>query len=488
MVLVIWRRHMQPIKARSFLLVLLTLFAQYTAIITTAIRLGVGRWRYPCVLYTIFFALVAPTFFLPSIFRMWRILFLFRNSHWKRKMMLQKKKKQQQQRKMKQRRGNKTGKSNQALTTPSSPATPSSPSSPSSLDIEMNELQPSDTSSNTFTISDFTTARNNRWFNLQKLFVSNKFIVLSLIAIAIGQFFVWIICILIPYHTGEQLRELLSFRLTCRTSKAWMVVIGVQLLFFFIVQLVLLALLYILRVNDKWNVRLEVTVSWFITTITFGFSLFLLVFNDFFYLSADRHFPTVLYGLYGLVIDLVWTVVWPLIQTFFKNNNKQESNESDESLLQDVLNDNALREVYKRFCASSLVVEPVCFYEDNCVFSNGTRTDNKRLVEEAKYMLNKYCTDMSPLQLNLPSREKLLAPIKEKLEQYEQQLKQMESEQQTATNSERWVDPQLFHAIHLVCMNDMNTDTFVRFKVSKEYTRFLTEKKALEKKQETYGV
>lgn len=489
--LLIWRRNMQPIKARSALLMIMSVIAQFLVFLTTSIRLGAGRWRYPCFLYTIVFSILVPSIFLPSIFRMWRLFFIFRISQMKTKLAGYKQQQQQYQQLLKR----------QSMYVMSGSPIAADLDSKSDLDKKVQQEMADFTDPDLMSYTSQTqlstmgndygySKKEARSFAIQKFLFSNHFLVLMLLLVIVIHAIIWIITLFVPYSELKNLKDLFAFRFACVSDIPRTIVIGVQIVFYLLIEAVLLAMLYIFKVNDKWGVRLEVTISLVIIAIPFGIGLLLTGLGDYLYVNGERYFPAVNYGLIGMFADLLWSIVWPLVQSFFPKNNRQSSTmniEEPESLLKAVLDDDAFREIYKQFCAASLVVEPLCFYEDNCEFADPNNNNNKSLVNEAKQIIEKYCRDNSPLLLNLPNKERMLEPIEAKIRDYEKRLKS-EAQNKFTISGERWVAPDLFASIRLACINDMHSDTFIRFKLSREYQAYLKEKQKLEKQQEQYGV
>lgn len=327
--------------------------------------------------------------------------------------------------------------------------------------------------------------RKTRSIAIQKFLFSNKFLVPVLVVVMMVHVLLWFVVLFIPYSGQKNLKEMFAFRFVCGMDIARSILIGVQIVFYLCIQAVLLVMLYIFKIKDKWGVRFEITVSLVVISATFAATLLTTGLSDFLYLRAEGKFPAVFYGLFGLLIDLVWSSLWPIIQSFFPKNNKQLS-EEPLSLLREVLEDDSFRAIYKQYCASSLVVEPVCFYEDNCHFADVSNTNNKLLIREATRIIGKYCKDDSPLLLNLPSKDKILEPIEAKIKEYEARL--LQESQNKSNHKERWVNPELFLVIDNVCMSDMNNDTFVRFKLDVSYRAYLKEKQKLEAQQKQFGL
>lgn len=78
--LVIARRNHQPVKARSPLLMILTLLTTSFLVLSNALRFGIGRSIFPCILYTMSFSLMQPGLFMPTVLRAWRLFFVYRVS------------------------------------------------------------------------------------------------------------------------------------------------------------------------------------------------------------------------------------------------------------------------------------------------------------------------------------------------------------------------------------------------------------------------
>lgn len=80
LILVIVRRNHQPVKARSPLLMILSLITMCFFVVFNALRFGIGRSLFPCILYTMSFSLLQPGVFLPTVLRAWRLFFVYRVS------------------------------------------------------------------------------------------------------------------------------------------------------------------------------------------------------------------------------------------------------------------------------------------------------------------------------------------------------------------------------------------------------------------------
>lgn len=80
LILVIVRRNHQPVKARSPLLMILSLITMSFFVVFNALRFGIGRSLFPCILYTVSFSLLQPGVFLPTVLRAWRLFFVYRVS------------------------------------------------------------------------------------------------------------------------------------------------------------------------------------------------------------------------------------------------------------------------------------------------------------------------------------------------------------------------------------------------------------------------
>jgi hypothetical protein len=82
-VLVIARRNYQPLKARSVPAILLFLVICWVVLVVNSARLVVGRSKFPCLVYTASFCLMAPMIFIPHIIRCYKLLFVFKLSNLK---------------------------------------------------------------------------------------------------------------------------------------------------------------------------------------------------------------------------------------------------------------------------------------------------------------------------------------------------------------------------------------------------------------------
>lgn len=72
------RRNSPYIKVRQPALAIIAHLAYLFMINTIAIRFLIGRWRYPCSLFSMSVSLVSPLVWLPIILRFWRIIIIYR--------------------------------------------------------------------------------------------------------------------------------------------------------------------------------------------------------------------------------------------------------------------------------------------------------------------------------------------------------------------------------------------------------------------------
>jgi hypothetical protein len=81
--LVLWRRNYQPVKSRSPLLMLLSLFSSYILILLLGLRYSIGRLIFPCLVFLTTFYLFAPGMFMPTLIRCWRLLLVYTSNRLK---------------------------------------------------------------------------------------------------------------------------------------------------------------------------------------------------------------------------------------------------------------------------------------------------------------------------------------------------------------------------------------------------------------------
>jgi hypothetical protein len=310
-------------------------------------------------------------------------------------------------------------------------------------------------------LAGFTNLKAKRYYQLQNFWVSHLFMIIVLLVMLIVHCVLWVIVICLLYKPSE------IVSLGCGVGITISAIVAVECLLYVAVQFVLLILLYVFKVRDRWNLRLEITTVipiWAVLLVVTGV---LVAGSSSFYLEAERYWPGVIYGIAACYVDLVVSIIIPVILSF-RNNRlfdvEKQNQESD--LLSQVLIDPDFLVVFKEYCIQSLTVETLCFYEDynrfKCNVKQGKQT-GEDLMQEANQMIEKYLRDISPLMLNLPNKKPMVVAIEAKLQEYANAM-------DTTDISE------LFASVEVHVLFDLQVDVFSRFKLTQEYQNYLVAK------------
>jgi hypothetical protein len=376
-ILLLWRREMQPVKSRGAFLLFSSLTGETFVIINNSARYMVGWWKYPCFLYVLTYSVVIPFIFLPGVLRAWRLMYIYRLNSMKKLFSTSKK----------------------------------YGSQISSGFLGLRRSKPSE-----------KVALPKRTFALWNFWVSSKFIAISFLVaflIHIGFFVVNL------FLSGNPIL-FLSFKQSCEVNNPVAYFGVAQALAYIAVNLILIVLIFIFKVKDTWSIRNE--ASFVLLQWIFFFTLFL-VFAAFFYdfyIQGQRYWPYGYFIILACFIDLFCTCWIPIIRSFTikraesSENGVVKTGETDSDLLLVVLKHDDFRALFRNYCERSFCPEMVLFWEDVQEFMK-LKTDAERRTA-AKKIISRYLETSSPLELNLPSKQTLVAPIIHILEKYEIEL------------------------------------------------------------------
>ncbi len=401
---------MQPIKSRGAFLILIAMVAQSYVIINSAARFMVGRWKYPCFLYSIMFSVVIPFAFLPGVLRTFRLIYIVKLNSLKKFVAniksgangnhddgddLKK-------------AGNNGDRGNNRQNTQNSSTAGSGHST---------------------SLSVFKSRQQQRTFKLWKFWVSNKFIVLCFLVSVIVHLGIWGILA----GTSADPALYFSFRQSCHMSSIDSYVIVGQALFYIGINLLLLLFAIVRRVEDTWAIRLEsvlVLIQW-----VFFFVIFVLIAALFwyFYIQAERYWPYGYFLIMACFIDILASAWIPLIRSFFIPQHKQTSrlqqflqvqstSTANVDQLKVVLEDEQFKRSFREFCERSFCPEMLLFWDEAKQYEQ-LREDHERRVA-AKNIVERYLRLDAPLELNLPNKDVFIPEICEAINQYESSLLQ----------------------------------------------------------------
>lgn len=468
LLLVISRRKHQPVRARSPLLMGISLLMTAFMVLSTSFRLGFGRETFPCALYAMVFSMMQPWLFLPNALRAWRLLIMYRMSA---------SKKGTAERFLKQRESFRL---NGAVAGGLSVAGAESVAS-MSLTAKHQQQQQDDavTVSQSYRTDDMASskgqeledcevvsvhesvfegnsaggdsgvrgeAKSNQLMTMMKFWISTPFIIGVVVAAFVIHILVWL---------GLNFIEpdvYFDFTKGCGLSSYRLGAAAFFSVLYLLAQLIMGLLL--LTVRDTWYMRYEIYINftqWFISVAVFvASSLIPLAW------LVDSYFP------YGNVIylssfiDSVISCFVPVVASFVlqrssrKAVSDQESGNAYHNELRELLHSKRLRDLFKTFTVESFAPESLLCWEFIERFK--TIKSRRRRFRFAKELLDTFLSSSSDLQINLPAGFKL--------EEYMANLAEKESN----------VPIHFFDKLQTHCEVDL-IDMFRRFKHRRAYQK-----------------
>lgn len=393
---------MQPIKSRGALLILIAMVSQSYVIINSAARFMVGRWRYPCFLYSIMFSVVIPFAFLPGVLRMFRLIYIVKLNSLKKFVA-----------NIKGTTGNEdeNNKHNSVA--------------------QVNNHNNNNSNHNMSHTNGFAVFKNRqqqRTFALWKFWVSNKFIVLCFIVSVVIHLGIWGILA----GTSSDPALYFSFRSSCGMSSVDSYVIVGQAFVYIGVNLLLLLFAIVKRVEDTWSIRIESVIVLAQWILFFAVFVLIAALWWYFYIQAERYWPYGYFMIMACFIDILFSAWIPLIRSFMipqKRGSKleqiltiQDSSGANVEQLKIVLEDTDFKESFRMFCEKSFCPEMLLFWEEAKQYELLKEDYSRRVA--AKSILDKYLSVDAPLELNLPNKQIFIPEITDAINQYEATLLQ----------------------------------------------------------------
>lgn len=385
-VLVVLRKEYQPLKARNPYFVLISQFGLSFVLLNMEvsqgmpnlqffIHLGVGQWRYPCLITSLnnSFALAFVAF--PVIMRTWKLLYIYKLN------------------KLKTRVAGFTESDKKML------------------------YQPLDEHS-----ASFKDAQQRKIFRRWAFWISTPFILIVVCLLFLYSLVFWLIGYV---AVNVDYPRFFSFGSCYEVNVDYMIplvrsgLVLVQAVLYMIVELLLLGMLLINRVRDRYGITIETIYSvifWSIAIVIFFASSlgFFVAFEGTF--NMNRFWPLTTRSVaIACLIDSFITGFLPAAATFLPTFNKRAVEKKDEmkqnfldnpsdTILGDILRDSMTREQFKQFSMESFCTENVLFWEDIQHYKQATSAS--KLVLYADQIVNKYLVENCPLELNIMNRDK----------------------------------------------------------------------------------
>lgn len=392
----IMRRKQPRVKVRNLAVVVLTLVSQYLVGLNLEVRLGVHRWTYPCLLYSMHFGLSESVIAFSLLARTAHIFFSNRFQFARANMYQYH---HQSSHNMQQHNHHAQ---------------------------EENNVQRYYNSQNTGTTSNSDTLL--RYWSFA---VSLPFTLLLFSGfIFVGVVF-WVICW--ASYTGDK-SVFFSFR-SCDITVTTTIIILAQAALYSVFQLVLIITLLWFHVKESWLMRAEVLCSsliWAVTIVLFAttnLALFTCCYSTLEFYWPSSHYVTIACILDSLLVGLI-----PPLATVVFNPTKVHNTELSERFLQepiddyeDLLYDDDLREGLKLFMIQHLCVEYLLFWEDVMLVLHRARSATHS-IETAERILANYIEDQSPIEfskgnmMGLPALRFAIENFKNGFQQHKRKL------------------------------------------------------------------
>jgi hypothetical protein len=238
---------------------LLSLFGQAYIITISSLRFMIGRWRFPCILYSPTFSVIIPFATLPIILRTWRIIVINELASLQRLW--------------------------------------------NALKQTSNDKEQQDGA-----------VRVKKTLSLWKFWLSTKFVVFAFVLATLLHFAVWFI---IAGASGD-FKLYFSFVRSCSINSFTSYAIFAQIILYMAAALILLLFMFVRKsyANDMFSIKIEmiiVVIQWFVIFLIFTIigALWWKI-----YVTAERYWPYGYFIFIGCHIDTFFTAWMPLILSF----------------------------------------------------------------------------------------------------------------------------------------------------------------------------
>lgn len=472
-ILLLWRRNRQPIKTRSPPLLVLTMFMTSFLVIMSSIRFAVGRYKYPCFLYTMSFFMSQPGIFFPTILRSWRLFFVYRLSVAKSNVA---------HGVLKGAPMHRTGSSVSATSEEEEEGSQDGLESlPEEKTVELeetahvNDKSGADTGSNVANVAAVTAAsaekkqdsgkrRSSRLstHNLRSLsrsihaytfWVSMPFLMLLFGAMVLVHAAIWII------FSATDASTYFSFTDGCRMSTVALIITVVQVIVYLAVELVIAIAL--ITVRDQYHMRTEMYVNifqWFVLVLVF----LLIGVIPFVKGLSDKYLPSGFAIFLACFLDTFISIFIPVMMSFrsiYRSSSDHEKQSSSNHELSFVLGNDELRPMFRKYTVESFAPEILLAWEHAERYRNEKNSSRRQRIGHALIR-----TFLDPqravMELNLSA---------------EIQSQYTVAELQNALDKNK-APEDLFVSFQKHCLMDMQ-DMFNRFRTRTDYVK---RKKAIE--------
>lgn len=352
------RRTHHQIRVRNCNIMLLNVLAFWYTMLVPCLRLAIGRWRYPCLLYSIHFSLIVPLVFVPALSRLWKLFFT--HKLWNLQSQVVEHRKQ-----------------------------------------SFLHHSPNAGANDVFkTMFEERNKSYNAWQKLYTFLISQKFVIL-LYSLGIATSIpIWLLSVFIG-----KMDAFGTFTNGCGVTFYAAIVFACQVFVYLFFIVLLVGWLFFYRMKDQLNLRLEnilvVTVH-ISTLIVYG--IFSALYYDVkFFQDVERFLPSGMIFFVPCVLDTFITCLVPILKTFYKVQ-KRHSNVD----LNKVLEKPPLRFLFIKFLMQSFCVESMLCVEDIESYKS-LGDDNRKWF--ARYIYDRYLQHDSEVTLNIPLNGPIVANI-----------------------------------------------------------------------------
>ncbi|KAL0477436.1 regulator of G-protein signaling [Acrasis kona] len=423
--LVVWRRNHQPLKARLPWIITFYLALSWVTVIVFSIRIVTGRPKFPCLVITAAYNIGMPLVFVPHILRCSRLFFIYRLCKLKTHINLFSRSSSGDAIDSDQ-------DSTQMIITPTTPGTTIIPI------VAVDEKE------------DVSLTRKSALIKVISKLISTPIMGTFTIIATFLQLCVWITSsgIISIYQP-----EYMSFKgCDLTTSGNVAIVIGIV---YTLIDIMFVIMLF--KVKDTWGIKYEtlfVTIVWAALIILFAVLINIPVYNQ----EYDYYFPCFYILFIGFFIEGLVCGLLPALLSF-KSSPSQEKQLENSNGLQSILDVDAYRAKFLTFCVRSFCPENLLCWEDIQKYNRTAHAESR--AEFAELILNKFVRDGAPVQLNMP------ASFKQKIQEINSALESFKADKQPVPDN-------LLLPLENHCIRDLG-DSFERFILTRAYTNIQKE-------------
>ena len=501
---IIWKRKSGHIQARHPVFMMLTVAASFVFVVLTCLRFIIGRKIYPCFLFSITFWILPPAIGLPTLFRLFRIFFMYRLSVEKTGALERRRKSQrlpvtvnpeQNFRKSVVLPNNSASEQQMPSVLVVPPITNQNPETSNFsefgvqvIDVELEEIaqQPNPNVSSPSADSNFrkstVTSENenetttdedarswitydsgfegqldNKKIKVYQFLTSYKFMVAVYLIVFFAHICLWVIMGGIDeanyQNGGKRLFFWYSGVFTpnkgCVSNTNTVYFVAAEAAIYIIVEIVLMVM-YFFTDRDTWGIKREQVFLVFFQIFSCLMYVILGQIEVFRFL-VDYFVPYGYTLLSYSLLEIIVSVFLPILYAIRSDYRLKVKHDTELELL---LKHKKSYMILLDFSRRSYCPEPILCWKDIQRYKKGSKKNRKKT---GLYICETYLRKGAPLELNIP----------ESVANYEQTVKFL-------TETNEVPSSHLFNEVHVHCLNDM-TDVFERLKQSNKQVREMIE-------------